>query len=71
VIRSRAEGAACVEGRGRRTVGFFRAGPAAEGRWRSRSPLASYGTLMGIEAPDIFGLGVEEVARLTAEGAGR
>ena len=24
-----------------------------------------------VEAPDIFGLGVEDVTRLTAEGAGR
>jgi uncharacterized damage-inducible protein DinB len=36
-----------------------------------RSQLASYLTLMGIEAPDIFGLGVEDVTRLTAEAAGR
>jgi uncharacterized damage-inducible protein DinB len=31
-----------------------------------RSQLASYLTWMGIEAPDIFGLGVEDVERLTA-----
>jgi uncharacterized damage-inducible protein DinB len=31
-----------------------------------RSQLASYLTLMGIEAPDIFGLGVEDVERLAA-----
>jgi uncharacterized damage-inducible protein DinB len=36
-----------------------------------RSQLASYLTLMGIDAPDIFGLGVEDVTRLTAEAAGR
>ena len=36
-----------------------------------RSQLASYLTLMGVEAPDIFGLGVEDVARLTAGEAGR
>ncbi len=35
-----------------------------------RSQLASYLTLIGIEAPDIFGLGVEDVTRLTAEAAG-
>jgi len=34
-----------------------------------RSQLASYLTLMGIEAPDIFGLGVEDVARLTSGAA--
>ena len=34
-----------------------------------RSQLASYLTLMGVDAPDIFGLGVEDVARL-ADGAG-
>jgi hypothetical protein len=34
-----------------------------------RSQLASYLTLIGIEAPDIFGLGVEDVTRLTAEAA--
>ena len=34
-----------------------------------RSQLASYLTLMGIDAPDIFGLGVEDVARLTSEAA--
>ena len=34
-----------------------------------RSQLASYLTLMGIEAPDIFGLGVEDVTRLTAEAS--
>jgi hypothetical protein len=28
--------------------------------------LASYLTLMGVDAPDIFGLGVEDVARLTS-----
>jgi len=33
-----------------------------------RSQLASYLTLMGVEAPDIFGLGVEDVAEL-ATGA--
>ena len=32
-----------------------------------RSQLASYLTLMGVDAPDIFGLGVEDVTRLTAE----
>jgi len=32
-----------------------------------RSQLASYLTWMGLEAPDIFGLGVEDVERLTAE----
>jgi hypothetical protein len=26
---------------------------------------------MGVEAPDIFGLGVEDVERLTAQAAGR
>ena len=31
-----------------------------------RSQLASYLTLMGVEAPDVFGLGVEDVQRLTA-----
>jgi len=31
-----------------------------------RSQLASYLTLMGIDAPDIFGLGVEDVTRLTS-----
>ena len=36
-----------------------------------RSQLASYLTLMGVEAPDIFGLGVEDVERLTAVAAGR
>jgi uncharacterized damage-inducible protein DinB len=36
-----------------------------------RSQLASYLTLMGVDAPDIFGLGVEDVTRLTAEAAGR
>ena len=34
-----------------------------------RSQLASYLTQMGIEAPDIFGLGVEDVERLTTSGA--
>jgi uncharacterized damage-inducible protein DinB len=34
-----------------------------------RSQLASYLTWMGIEAPDIFGLGVEDVERLTAQAA--
>jgi uncharacterized damage-inducible protein DinB len=35
-----------------------------------RSQLASYLTVMGVDAPDIFGLGVEDVARLaTASGA--
>jgi uncharacterized damage-inducible protein DinB len=36
-----------------------------------RSQLASYLTLMGTDAPDIFGLGVEDVARLTVDTAGR
>jgi len=36
-----------------------------------RSQLASYLTWMGLEAPDIFGLGVEDVERLTASTAGR
>jgi uncharacterized damage-inducible protein DinB len=36
-----------------------------------RSQLASYLTLLGVEAPDIFGLGVEDVERLTAVAAGR
>jgi uncharacterized damage-inducible protein DinB len=36
-----------------------------------RSQLASYLTLMGVDAPDIFGLGVEDVERLTAVAAGR
>jgi uncharacterized damage-inducible protein DinB len=36
-----------------------------------RSQLASYLTWMGLEAPDIFGLGVEDVERLTAGVAGR
>ena len=36
-----------------------------------RSHLASYLTWMGVEAPDVFGLGVEDVMRLTAEPAGR
>ena len=36
-----------------------------------RSQLASYLTLMGVDAPDIFGLGVEDVVRLTAAEAGR
>ena len=31
-----------------------------------RSQLASYLTLMGVDAPDIFGLGVEDVTRLTS-----
>jgi len=35
-----------------------------------RSQLASYLTLMGLDAPDIFGLGVEDVTRLTAEASG-
>jgi uncharacterized damage-inducible protein DinB len=35
-----------------------------------RSQLASYLTWMGIEAPDIFGLGVEDVQRLTAQPVG-
>ena len=35
-----------------------------------RSQLASYLTLMGVDAPDIFGLGVEDVARLTAVAPG-
>jgi uncharacterized damage-inducible protein DinB len=36
-----------------------------------RSQLASYLTWMGVEAPDLFGLGVEDVERLTAHAAGR
>ena len=36
-----------------------------------RSQLASYLTWMGVEAPDVFGLGVEDVERLTAHAAGR
>jgi uncharacterized damage-inducible protein DinB len=36
-----------------------------------RSQLASYLTWMGFEAPDIFGLGVEDVERLTAHAGGR
>jgi uncharacterized damage-inducible protein DinB len=36
-----------------------------------RSQLASYLTWMGLEAPDIFGLGVEDVERLTVSTAGR
>jgi uncharacterized damage-inducible protein DinB len=36
-----------------------------------RSQLASYLTWMGLQAPDIFGLGVEDVERLTAVAAGR
>ena len=36
-----------------------------------RSQLASYLTWMGLEAPDIFGLGVDDVERLTAPAAGR
>jgi uncharacterized damage-inducible protein DinB len=36
-----------------------------------RSQLASYLTWMGLQAPDIFGLGVEDVERLTAAAAGR
>ena len=36
-----------------------------------RSQLASYLTWMGLEAPDIFGLGVEDVERLTTATAGR
>jgi uncharacterized damage-inducible protein DinB len=36
-----------------------------------RSQVASYLTSMGLEAPDIFGLGVEDVERLTAPAAGR
>jgi uncharacterized damage-inducible protein DinB len=36
-----------------------------------RSQLASYLTWMGLEAPDIFGLGVEDVERLAAHAAGR
>jgi uncharacterized damage-inducible protein DinB len=35
-----------------------------------RSQLASYLTWMGLEAPDTFGLGVEDVERLTAHAAG-
>jgi hypothetical protein len=33
--------------------------------------LASYLRLMGVDAPDIFGLGVEDVARLSAADVGR
>ena len=36
-----------------------------------RSQLASYLTWMGLEAPDIFGLGVEDVERFTAHEVGR
>jgi uncharacterized damage-inducible protein DinB len=36
-----------------------------------RSQLASYLTQMGVDAPDVFGLGVEDVTRLTAGEAGR
>jgi uncharacterized damage-inducible protein DinB len=36
-----------------------------------RSQLASYLTWMGLEVPDVFGLGVEDVERLTAYAAGR
>jgi uncharacterized damage-inducible protein DinB len=34
-----------------------------------RSQLASYLTLLGVDAPDIFGLGVEDVARLAGGAA--
>jgi uncharacterized damage-inducible protein DinB len=43
----------------------------AEHEVHHRSQLASYLTWMGLEAPDIFGLGVEDVERLTAAAAGR
>ena len=43
----------------------------AEHEVHHRSQLASYLTWMGLEAPDIFGLGVEDVERLTASPAGR
>jgi uncharacterized damage-inducible protein DinB len=33
-----------------------------------RSQLASYLTMMGVDAPDIFGLGVEDVERLATAG---
>ena len=36
-----------------------------------RSQLASYLTWMGVEAPDVFGLGVEDVERLAAVTPGR
>ena len=36
-----------------------------------RSQLASYLTLMGVEPPDVFGLGVEDVARLAVGATGR
>jgi hypothetical protein len=34
-------------------------------------PLASYLTWMGVEPPDICGLGVEDVERVTAQAMGR
>ena len=43
----------------------------AEHEVHHRSQLASYLTWMGVEPPDIFGLGVEDVERLTAHAAGR
>jgi uncharacterized damage-inducible protein DinB len=43
----------------------------AEHEVHHRSQLASYLKWMGVEAPDIFGLGVEDVERLTAQAAGR
>jgi len=58
----------------------FRAIPAERIDWapkdgehevHHRSQLASYLTWMGLEAPDIFGLGVEDVERLIATTAGR
>jgi hypothetical protein len=64
----------------RRTVGFFRTIPADMIDWapkdgedevHHRSQLASYLRLMGVDAPDIFGLGVEDVARLSAADVGR
>jgi hypothetical protein len=42
----------------------------AEHGGHHRSPLASYLTWMGVAAPDIFGLGVEDVQRLTARAVG-
>jgi uncharacterized damage-inducible protein DinB len=36
-----------------------------------RSQLASYLTWMGVEAPDVFGLGVEDVERLAGVAPGR
>jgi uncharacterized damage-inducible protein DinB len=43
----------------------------AEHEVHHRSQFASYLTLMGVEPPDVFGLGVEDVVRLTAAAAGR